>query len=105
MMSEKSSAELSEKPIGALLLKSAGIGFLLFWLIGVWLLPEKILILKYLRVYMSVAAVIMLLGAYMYEKSDSITKKIGACIFAAGFGCAGAFFALGFYLFFSPMFK
>lgn len=99
------SEEYSEKSIAAFLLKSAGVGFLLFWLVGVWFLPEKTLILKHLRGYMSLSAVIMFVGAYMYQKSGFITKKVGAWIFAVGFGCAGAFFALGFYLFFFPMFK
>ncbi|MDB5998085.1 MAG: hypothetical protein JWP42_5221 [Pseudomonas sp.] len=106
MTIEKSAEEFSEKPIVPLLLKSAAIGVLLFWLVGVWLLPERTLILKYFRGYMSVGVVTMFLGAYMYEKRGPITKKIGAWILAVGFACAGAFFALGFYLFyFSPMFK
>lgn len=95
-----------EKPIGTLLLKSAGIGVLLFWLVGVWFLPEKTLILKYFRGYMAVGVVIMTLGAYIYEKPGVISKKMGAWTLAVGFGCGGAFFALGFYLFyFSPMFE
>jgi len=91
----------SEKPIAAFLLKSAGVGVVLFWLVGVWLLPEKATVLKNFRVYMAAGVVPITIGAYVYEKLSVKTKKIGSWITAFGFCCAGAFFAMSFYLFVS----
>jgi len=78
--------------------------FVIFWLVVVWLLPERAILLKKMRVYMAAGIVPMTIGAWMYQKSGA-TKKVGAWISALGFGCGGACFALGFYLFFSSMFK
>jgi len=98
--------ESSGKQTVSLLLESAAVGFVLFWMVGVWLLPEKAIVLSNYRLYMLIGVVPMTLGAYMYESPGSKTRKVGSWIFAFGFGCAGAFFAMNIYLFyFLPMLK
>jgi len=97
--------ESSEKSIAPFLLKSAAVGIVVFWMVGVWLLPEKAIVLHNYRLYMSICVVPMSLGAYMFQKTG-LTKKIGAWIFAVGMGCLGAFLAMSFYLFYLlPMLK
>jgi hypothetical protein len=88
------------KPSPGFLFKSAGIGICLFWLVGVWFLPEKALILKYFRGYIALAFCTTLLGAFIFEKSGAITKKIGLLFLSLGFGFIGAFFAMCSYLVF-----
>jgi hypothetical protein len=90
--------ESSGKQTVTFLLENAAVGFVLFWMVGVWLLPEKAIVLHNYRLYMSICVVPMSLGAYMFQKTG-LTKKIGAWIFAVGMGCLGAFLAMSFYLF------
>ncbi|OCX23741.1 hypothetical protein BBI10_06930 [Pseudomonas graminis] len=70
----------------------------MFWLIGVWFLPERLLILKYFRGYIVAGVVITLFGSYVHEKGSGILRRIGKAFLGIGFGVIGAFFALCFYV-------
>jgi hypothetical protein len=80
------------------LLGCAAGGVILFWVIGVWLLPDRQLVLKNFRGYMAIGFMLTLVGAYVYERGSGIVKNAGKSLLGAGFGCIGAFFALCFYL-------
>lgn len=82
----------------AYLFRCAAVGISLFWLVGVWLLPERHLVLENFRGYIAVGFVLTLFGAYVHESGHGVVRGIGKGLLGSGFGAVGAFFAMCFYL-------
>lgn len=96
--------EFPPKYLTSILIKSSAAGFLLFWLVGVWFLPERALILKYFRGYIGIGFAAMLTGMYVSEQKSKLAKIAGALLTMLGFAFFGAFCALCFYLAVSAVF-
>lgn len=77
-------------------------GFLAFWIVGIWLMPERAVALHYFRLPMALTVVFGSLGTVIHERSTSrFGEGVGRVLLGIGLAIAGAFFAFCFWLIFT----
>lgn len=90
------------RPIsGFLFMKCVAFGLLLFWLVGVWLLPERSVALKYFRGWLIPPFLLTLFGRLMIDKFNPRFQIAGDIVFGLGLVALGAFFGFCSYLIFT----